>query len=270
MEGKGKVVFVGAGPGDPELITVKARTYLEEADVIIYAGSLVNEEIVKRWARKDAEIINSANLTLEEITKIMIDRAKKGKLVVRLKSGDFSIYGALMEEVWELQEARVPYEFVPGITAAIAAASVAGIELTLPKISQTVIITRGSARVEMEGSIKDYAPFVNKGASLVIYTGVHIIDKVYRELKEGGVSDDTPAIVVYKATWPDQKVIKCTVGELVQRVKEEKIFKDAVIIVGKVADPERYMDLVRSSVYDPNHAHSFRPKRRPNTGEAGE
>ena len=265
MEKRGKVVFVGAGPGDPELITVKAKTYIEDADVVIYAGSLVNEEIVKRWARKDAEKINSANLTLEEISKVMVERAKEGKLVVRLKSGDFSIYGALMEEVWALQEAGIPYEFVPGITAALAAASVAGIELTLPKISQTVIITRGSARVEMEGSIKDYAPFVNKGASLVIYTGVHIVDKVYRELKEGGVSDDTPAIVVYKATWPDQKVIKCTVGELVKRVKEEKVFKDAVIIVGKVADPDRYKDLVRSSVYDPNHAHSFRPKRKGNT-----
>jgi len=258
----GKVIFVGAGPGDPELITVKAKTALEEADVVVYAGSLVNEEIVNRWARKDAEKVNSANLTLEEITRIMVERAKEGKTVVRLKSGDFSIYGALMEEVWALKDAGIPYEFVPGITAALAAASVAGIELTLPKISQTVIITRGSARVEMEGSIKDYAPFVNRGASLVIYTGVHIIEKVVRELKEGGVSDDTPAIVVYKATWPDQKVIRCKVGELVQRVKEEKIFKDAVIIVGKVADPDAYKDLVRSSVYDPGHAHSFRPKKK--------
>jgi len=259
---RGRVVFVGAGPGDPELITVRGRNYLEDADVVIYAGSLVNPDIVRRWARKDAEVVDSASLTLVEITELMIRRAKEGKLVVRLKSGDFSIYGALMEEIWALQDAEVPYELVPGITAALSAASVAGIELTLPKVSQTLIITRGSARVQMEGSIRDYAPFVNRGASLAIYTGVHIVDKVVRELKEGGVTDDTPVVVVYKAGWPDQKIVRTTVDQLVSRVKEEKIFKDAVIIVGKVANPERYRDEVRSSVYDPSHAHSFRPKRR--------
>ncbi|BFH72283.1 precorrin-4 C(11)-methyltransferase [Sulfurisphaera javensis] len=255
---KGKVVFIGAGPGDPELITVKAKNYIEDADVVLYAGSLINPEILK-WARKDAEIVNTAELTLEQIVDIMIKRVKEGKLVVRLKSGDFSIYGALMEELWALQDAGVNYELIPGITAAIAAASVLGIELTLPKVSQTVIITRASASVPMEGSIKDFAPLLNKGASLVIYTGVHVINKVVEEIKESGISDDMPVAVVYKATWwNEQKVILGELKDIAEKVKKEKITRDAVIIVGKIVRPEKYKGLVRSSTYDPNHYTSFR------------
>jgi len=255
---KGKVVFIGAGPGDPELITVKAKNYIEDADVILYAGSLINPEILK-WARKDAEIVNTAELTLEEITDLMIKKAKEGKLVARLKSGDFSIYGALMEELWALQDAGIDYELVPGITAAIAAASVLGIELTLPKVSQTVIITRASASVPMEGSIKDFAPLLNKGASLVIYTGVHVIDKVVEEIREAGISDDIPVAVVYKATWwGEQKIILGELRDIAEKVKKEKITRDAVIIVGKIVRPEKYKGLVRSSTYDPKHYTSFR------------
>jgi len=255
---KGKVVFVGSGPGDPELITVKAKNYLEEADVILYAGSLVNPELLK-WARRDVEIVNTAELTTEQLTDIMIKRAKEGKLVVRLKSGDFSIYGALMEELWALQDAGVDYELVPGITAAIAAASVLGIELTLPRVSQTVIITRAAASVPMEGSIKDFAPLLNKGASMVIYTGIAVIDKVVEELKEGGVPDDTPVAVVYKATWWDeQKIILGEVKDIAEKVKKEKITRDAVIVVGKIVRPEKYKGLVRSAAYDPSHYSGFR------------
>lgn len=254
---EGKVVFVGAGPGDPELITVKAKNYIEEADVILYAGSLINPEILK-WARRDAEIINTAEMTLEEIADIMIKRAKEGKLVVRLKSGDFSIYGALTEEVWALQDAKVKYEFVPGITAAIAAASSLGIELTLPRISQTVIITRASANVPMIGSLKDFAPLIYKGASLVIYTGVHIIDKVVEELREVGVKEDEPVAVVYKATWKDQKIVKGTLKDIAEKVKRERITRDAVIIVGEILTPEKYKGQIRSSAYDPEHVTGFR------------
>ncbi|MBP1357401.1 MAG: precorrin-4 C(11)-methyltransferase, partial [Sulfolobus sp.] len=237
---------------------VKAKNYLEEADVVLYAGSLVNPEILK-WARRDAEIINTAELTTEQLTEVMIKRAKEGKLVVRLKSGDFSIYGALMEELWALQDAGVDYELVPGITAAIAAASVLGIELTLPKVSQTVIITRASASVPMEGSIKDYAPLLYKGASMVIYTGVHVIDKVVEELREGGVQDDMPVAVVYKATWWDeQKVIFGELKDIAEKVKREKITRDAVIVVGKIVRPEKYKGLIRSSAYDPTYYTGFR------------
>jgi precorrin-4/cobalt-precorrin-4 C11-methyltransferase len=255
----GKVIFVGAGPGDPELVTVKGKNSIEDADVVLYAGSLVNPSLL-RWARRDAEVVDTSSLTQEEISALMIARAKEGKTVVRIKSGDFSIYGALMEEIWALQDAGVQYELVPGITAALGAASALGVELTLPKVSQTVIITRASAAVPMEGSLKDFAPLVNRGASMAIYTGVHVVDKVVRELKEGGLEDHTPVAVVYKATWPDQVKFRCTLGELASEVKRRKITKDSVILVGKIVEPEKYKG-VRSSVYDPSHAHTYRPKR---------
>ncbi|BBD72431.1 precorrin-4 C(11)-methyltransferase [Sulfodiicoccus acidiphilus] len=256
------MVFVGAGPGDPELITVKGRNYLEDADVVLYAGSLVNREILK-YARREAEIIDTASLTQEEISRIMVERAKEGKLVVRVKSGDFSIYGALMEELWSLQDAGIDYELVPGITAALGAASALGIELTLPKISQTVIITRASVAVPMEGSLRDFAPLVNKGACLAIYTGIHVVEKVVRELREAGLADDTPVAIVYKATWPEQLSFKCRLSELVNQVRKRKISKDSIILVGKVVEPEKYKGEVRSSVYDPSHAHTFRPRKAP-------
>ena len=258
---EGKVVFIGAGPGDPELITVKALRYIRRADVILYAGSLVNPNIVARWGRRDAEVINPADLTLEEIVSIMVDRARRGMLVARLKSGDPSIYGALLEEMWALEEAGVEYEVVPGITAAVAAAAVLNIELTMPKLVQTVIITRASVRVPMEGSLKDYAPFAARGAVLVIYTAVHVIDRVVAEFREAGLPEDTPVAVVYKATWPDQRVVKGVLKDIAEKVKREGIVRDAVVIVGKSADPVLYKNLIRSSVYDPAHSHSYRPRR---------
>ncbi|WP_054844049.1 precorrin-4 C(11)-methyltransferase [Vulcanisaeta souniana] len=262
----GKVVFVGgAGSGDPELITVKGMKYLQQADVVIYAGSLVNPDVL-RWARPGAEIHNSASMTLEEIVDIMVTRAREGKLVVRLKSGDASIYGALLEEIIALREAGIPYEVVPGgVTAALAAAAVLGIELTLPKVAQTLIITRASARVTMQGSIKDFAKAMLIGATMAIYTGVHLIDKVVKELREAGVPDDTPVAVVYKATWPDQVIIRGTLSDIAEKVKRARITKDSVIIVGKAADPSILDTPVRSSVYDPRHTHSFRPKPKINS-----
>ncbi len=129
----------------------------------------------------------------------------------------------------------------------------------MPKLVQTVIITRESARVPMEGSIRDYAPFVMRGAVLVIYTAVHLIDKVVKEFREAGVPSDTPVVVVYRTTWPDQKVVRGTLADIAEKVKRERILKDSVIIIGKSVEPYRYKDLIRSSVYDPSHTHSFRP-----------
>mgnify|MGYP001770642520 CR=1 FL=1 len=254
----GKVVFIGAGPGDPELITVKGMRYLQQADVVVYAGSLVNPEILK-WARPDAEIHNSASLTTEEIVEVLISRALEGKLVARLKSGDPSIYGAVWEEIIPLEAAGIPYEIVPGVTAALAAAAQLRIELTVPKRAQHVVITRASARVPMRGDLRDVAKFMlSTGAVAVVYTGVHVIDKVVRELSEGGLPPDTPVAVVYKATWPDQKVVRGTLGDIAQKVKDERIVRDAVIIVGESAGPR---EVPRSSVYDPSHAHSYRPRK---------
>lgn len=242
------------------MITVKGMRYLGEADVVIYAGSLVNPEIL-RYAKPGAEIYNSASMTLEEIVNIMVSRASEGKFVVRLKSGDSGIYGALMEEIWALEEFGIPYEVVPGVTAALASAAVLGIELTLPKVSQTVIITRESARVPMPGSVRDFAPLINLGSTMAIYTGVHLIDKVVRHLREGGVPDDMPVSVVYKATWPDQVVVTGTLSDIAEKVKRARLVKDSVILVGRVVNPRALRELARSSVYDPAHSHSFRVAR---------
>ncbi|MCX8136673.1 precorrin-4 C(11)-methyltransferase [Pyrobaculum aerophilum] len=256
MAGKG--VFIGAGPGDPELLTVKAVKYLSQAEVVVYAGSLVNAEVLK-YARQDAEVYNSASMVTEEIVKLMIQKAREGKLVARLKSGDPSIYGALWEEIIPLQLAGIEYEIVPGVTAALAAAAQLRIELTVPKRVQHVVITRASHRVPMRGSLKDVADFILKtGAVAVIYTGVHVIDKVVKELEEGGLSPGTPVAVVYKATWPDQKIIQGTLRDIAEKVKAERIVRDAVIIVGESVQPP---EIPRSAVYNPDHAHSYRPRR---------
>jgi len=251
-------VFIGAGPGDPELITVKGLKYLQAADVVVYAGSLVNPELLK-YARPDAEVYNSASMTTEEIVSILVEKASKGLLVARLKSGDPSIYGALWEEIIPLQLLGIPYEVVPGVTAALAAASAMKIELTVPKRVQHVVITRASTRVPMRGSLVDVAEFMRKtGAVAVIYTGVHVIDKVVHELLQGGLGTDTPVAVVYKATWPDQKIVTGTLGDIAEKVKRERIVRDSIIIVGEPVSPP---ELPRSSVYDPSHSHSYRPRR---------
>jgi precorrin-4/cobalt-precorrin-4 C11-methyltransferase len=256
---KGKVYFIGSGPGDPDLITVKAMKVIQQADVILYAGSLVNPLIIERYARKDAEVHDTSPLTLSQIVEIMVKSSTEGKTVARMKSGDSGIYGALMEEMWGLQVAGVPFEVIPGITAAIAAASVIPIELTVPKLGQTVIITRASLRVPMKGSLKDMAKHANNGATLVIYTAIHVIERVINELKEGGLSDDTPAIVVYRATWPNQKIIKGKLSDIALKVHEAKIYRDSVIIVGPAANEDEVKQYVRSSVYDPSFNHSYRP-----------
>ncbi|MCC6020206.1 MAG: precorrin-4 C(11)-methyltransferase [Thermoproteaceae archaeon] len=254
----GKVVFVGAGPGDPELITVRGMKYLQQADVIIYAGSLVSPDILK-YAKPEVEIYNSATMTTEEIVDIMVRKAIEGKLVVRLKSGDPSIYGALWEEVMPLQRLGIPFEIVPGVTAALAAAASMKIELTVPKVVQTVVITRASARVEMRGDLRTAARFAREmGAVLAIYTGVHVIDKVVRELTEGGLPPETPVAVVYKASWPDEKIVAGTLADIAERVKAEGITRDSVIIVGESVRPA---EVPRSAVYDPARGHSYRKAR---------
>nr|KJR73015.1 MAG: precorrin-4 C11-methyltransferase [Thermoproteus sp. AZ2] len=257
--GRGKVVFVGAGPGDPELITVKGMRYLQEADVIVYAGSLVNPELLK-YAKAEAEVYDSSSMVAEEIVELMARKASEDKLVVRLKSGDSGIYGALLDELIPLRQLGIPIEVVPGVTAALAAAATMGIELTIPKLVQTVVITRAAARTEMRGDLRLAARFaIEQGATLAIYTGVHVIDKVVRELREGGLPPETPVAVVYKATWPDEKIVVGTLGDIAEKVKKERITRDAVIIVGDVVAPR---EVPRSSVYNPSHAHSYRPARR--------
>ena len=255
----GKVVFVGAGPGDPELITVKGLRYLQAADVVVYAGSLVNPELLK-FAKPGAELIDSSRLTFEEIVNILVNRAREGKLVVRLKSGDSHIYGALQEELDAVRSAGIEVEDVPGVSAFQAAAAAIMRELTLPGVSQTIIIARADVRsgsVPPRERLRDLA---SHGATMAIYTAVHVIDRVVQELLEGGYPPDTPVVVVYKASWPDQKIVWGTLSDIAEKVRAERITRTAVILVGNVLTAKEYL---RSRVYDGSFTHSFRRGRKP-------
>lgn len=250
---KKQVVFIGAGPGDPELITLKGKKWLEQADVVIYAGSLLNPEYLK-YCKKDVELHDSAKLGLPEMLKVMVEGVKAGKLVVRLHDGDPSLYGAIQEVMTALDDSEIEYFRIPGVSCLLGGAAALNRELTLPNVSQTVIITRPEGRtpVPEKESIRKLAVHQS---TMVIFLGTPHIAKVVEELQNGGYSKDTPCQVVYKATWPEQKVVKGTLTDIVQKIKAAGITETALIFVGKVLDPKVY-DL--SKLYDPKFTTGFR------------
>ena len=247
------VYFVGAGPGAVDLITVRGMELLKKADVIIYAGSLVNPELLK-FAKEETEIFNSAVMTLEEVMDVMINAAKSGKEVVRLHTGEPSVYGAVREQMDILDKEGISYESCPGVTAAFGAASSLNIEYTLPNVSQTLIITRleGKTKVPEKEKMELLA---QHGSSMAIYLSIGMIDELVEKLIKGGYSSETPAAIVYKATWPEEKKIICTIGELAEKAREEKITKTAVVLIGDVIDHSSYE---RSKLYDPGFSTEFR------------
>jgi precorrin-4/cobalt-precorrin-4 C11-methyltransferase len=246
-----KVYFVGAGPGDPDLITVKGRRIVEQADIIIYAGSLVNREIIN-FRRDDAEVHNSASMTLEEVIDVMKTGAAAGKIIARVHTGDPSIYGAIREQIDELIKLSIEYEVVPGVSSFTAAASVLGMEFTLPGVSQTVICTRLEGRTPVPEN-EDLELLASHRASMAIFLSVHMIDTVVKKLKvhyEGG----TPVAIVQRATWPDQKIVTGTLDDISGKIEAEDIDKTAMILVGN------FMGNVydRSLLYDGTFTHGFR------------
>jgi precorrin-4/cobalt-precorrin-4 C11-methyltransferase len=248
-----KVVFIGAGPGDPELITIKGKKWLEQADVVIYAGSLLNPEYLK-YCKKEAVLHDSAKMSLPEVLKVMAQASKADKLVARVHDGDPSFYGAIQEQMSFLDKEGIAYFRIPGVSCLQGGAAALNRELTLPNISQTVIITRPEGRtpVPEAESIRKLAAHQ---ATMVIFLGTPHIARVIDELLLGGYPKDTPAQVVYKATWPEQKIVKGTLSNIVAKVKAEGITETALIFVGKVLDPQAY-DL--SKLYDPKFTTGFR------------
>jgi len=246
------IYFIGAGPGDVDLITVKGKSLLEKADLIIYAGSLVNPELLK-YAKTDCVVMNSAHMTLEEVIAAMVPAAQSGKLVVRLHTGDPSIYGAHREQIDLLRGYGLEYEVVPGVSSFCAAAAALKAEYTLPNISQSVIITRmeGRTPVPDKQKIADYAAH---NATMVIFLSSGMLEKLSKELVAGGYKNNTPAAIVYKASWPDQKVCRCTVGTLAETAKENGISNLALICVGEFLGNE----YDRSKLYNPTFSHGFR------------
>ncbi len=245
-----KVYFVGSGPGDPELITLKAKRLLEEAEVVVYAGSLVDEKILS-FVNPEAEIYSSASMTLEEIVGLMRKEAERGKKVVRLHSGDASIYGAIGEQIAELEKHGIECEVVPGVSSFLAAAALLKKEYTVPGISQTVIISRISGRTDVPEKER-LSLLAEHKASMVIFLSVARIDEVVEELKQG-YERDTPVAVVYRATRDGEEVIQGTLEDIAEKVKERGIKKTALILVG---------DFLRktgaSKLYSESFSHSYR------------
>ena len=242
-----------AGPGDPELITLKGKKWLEQADVVIYTGSLLNPDYLK-YCKKDAELHDSAKMGLTEMLKIMVEKIKAGKRVVRLHDGDPSFYGAIQEVMTALDKEGIEYFRIPGISCLLGGAAALNRELTLPNISQTVIITRPEGRtpVPEAESIRKLAV---SQSTMVIFLGAPHIARVVDELQIGGYSKDTPCQVVYKATWPEQKIVKGNLEDIVEKVKAQDITETALIFVGNVLDPKAN-DL--SKLYDPKFTTGFR------------
>jgi precorrin-4/cobalt-precorrin-4 C11-methyltransferase len=249
------VVFVGAGPGDPELITVKGKNALEEADLVIYAGSLVPEAILK-WTRPETQRINSASMHLDAIIAEIEAAFRAGKRVVRLHTGDPSLYGAILEQMAELQKRSIDYRVIPGVTAAFAAAAAMGIEFTLPEISQTLILTRMAGRTPVPES-ENLASLARHQTSMAIYLSISLIDEVAAILAES-YGTDAGCAVVYCVSQPDERIIYTRLKELAKTVKAEKINRNALIIVGKVLDIDPSKLTHKSKLYDKNFKHGHR------------
>jgi precorrin-4/cobalt-precorrin-4 C11-methyltransferase len=249
------VIFVGAGPGDPDLITVKGQRALNEADRIIYAGSLVPEALLK-WADPEAEIFNSASMDLKEIVDSMVEGFNESKRVVRLHTGDPSLYGAIFEQMLELDERSIPYQVVPGVTAAFAAAASMKLEYTLPEITQTLIITRIAGRTPVPEA-EALASLARHQASMAIYLSIKQIDSVAAVLKTA-YGEDAPCAVAYRVSQPEEKIIATRIKDLAARVREENITHQAIIIVGKALETRKQGLKSKSKLYDKKFSHGFR------------
>jgi precorrin-4/cobalt-precorrin-4 C11-methyltransferase len=253
MKDRAVVYFVGAGPGDPELITLKGRKLLDRADVVIYAGSLVNPELLKGIK---AEVYNSATMDLDEIIKIIEAAARKGKTTVRLHTGDTSFYSAISEQIERLRKLRIDYEVVPGVSSAMAGAAALKQELTIPEISQTVIFTRMEGRT-MVPPLERLGELAKHRSTMVIFLSVGLIEKVRDELLQG-YDEETPFVVVEKASWPGQKIVRGRLKEIVESVKGSGIKKTALIYVGESLKASESSAGKESKLYHKDFTHEYR------------
>lgn len=245
--------FVGAGSGAADLITVRGKKFLEEADVIIYAGSLVNPQLLD-YAKNGCRIYNSAKMTLEEVLEVMFEAEKEEKMTVRLHTGDPCLYGAIREQMDVLDEKQIAYDYCPGVSSFCGAASALDLEYTLPNVSQSVIITRMAGRtpVPEKESIESFAAH---HATMVVFLSTGMLEELSERLIAGGYAPDTPAAIVYKATWEDEKSFLCTVETLAETARENHITKTALMIIGDVVAHHSYD---RSKLYDPGFTTEFR------------
>ena len=251
------VHFIGAGPGAPDLLTLRARDLIAAAPLVLYAGSLVPEAVIAH-AAPDARVLDSAPLTLDEIVALMAEADAAGQDVARVHSGDPSLYGAIGEQMRRLDGLGIAYDITPGVPAYAAAAAALGSELTLPEVSQTVILTRTAMKSSPMPNREDLATLGASGATLAIHLSVRNLKQVVADLTPH-YGADCPVAVVYRASWPDQQILRGTLADIRQQVRAAKITRTALILVGRVLGDQAFTD---SRLYDPTHVHLLRPKRR--------
>ncbi len=248
--------FIGAGPGGEDLITVRGARLLGEADVIIYAGSLVNPALLN-YKKETCNVYDSAGMTLEDVIDVMKQTEAEGGATVRLHTGDPCLYGAIREQMDRLDALGIAYDVTPGVSSFSGAAAALNAEYTLPDVSQSVIITRMAGRTPVpEG--EQLRKMASHGCTMVLFLSTGLLEQVETELQAGGYRPDTPAAIVYKATWPDQKVFRCTVSTLARTARENRITKTALITIGDFLGD----DYERSKLYDPGFTHGYREARR--------
>lgn len=248
------VHFIGAGPGDPDLLTIKARDLIARCEVCLYAGSLVPEAVVAH-APKDALVMDTAPMTLDEIIAVIEQAHRDGKDVARVHSGDPSLYGAIAEQIRRLRALDIPYDITPGVPAYAAAAAVLGVELTVPEVAQTVILTRTAMKSSTMPPGEELENLAKTGATLAIHLSIRNLRAVKRAL-EPTYGEDCPVAVVYRVGWPDQSVILGTLADISEKVREAKITRTALILVGRALDAHDFRD---SALYDGAHPHVLRP-----------
>jgi len=255
-----KVWFVGAGPGDPDLITVKARNLIEQADAILFAGSLVSATAL-RWAKPGCDIQDSKSMDLAEIVTWLIAKAQNKQTVLRLQTGDPGLYGALIEMVQALDEQDIDVEVVPGVSSAMAAAA-AGVEsLTLPEVTQTVILTRVEGRTPMPAG-ESLPELAQHHCTLCLFLSITLLKKVQADLLAAGWSEQAPVLVVYKASWPgEEQIIRGTLTDIREKCRVEKINSQAMIIISPTLGARHWDELKKSKLYDKNFSHRFRQKQ---------
>ena len=248
--------IVGAGSGAADLITLRGARLLRAADVVVWVGSLVNPELLAE-CKESCVVYDSAHMTLEEVLDVMCAADARGEEVVRLHTGDPCLYGAIREQMDQLDALNIPYEYVPGVSSFCAAAAALNAEYTLPDVSQTVIITRMAGRTPVPEK-EEIAKLAAHQATMVIFLSTGLLEGLQQRLMEGGYPADTPAAIVYKASWPDEKTFRCTVSTLAQTAKENNITKTALILVGRFLDSS----YERSKLYDPSFETEFRKATR--------
>jgi precorrin-4/cobalt-precorrin-4 C11-methyltransferase len=254
------VLFVGAGPGDPELITLKGQRALARADLILYTGSLIPPELLVH-ARPEAEVVDTASMDLEAIVAQLIEASRTGRRAVRLHTGDPSLYSAIHEQIVQLRKAQVPFQVIPGVTAGAAAAATLAQELTIPEVTQTVIYTRAAGRTPVPEA-ESLDRLAVHGATLVIYLSVQQIEAVVEKLLPH-YGPHTPAAVVYRASWPEEKVIRGELASIAVEVREAGIDRQALILVGPALAPDEALAR-RSKLYDETFSHGYREVKQQN------